>query len=593
MDPDEGTRLREQAVSVGPPKRPRTTADLRFARRKPVSWFSPAVLSRSAQRVAISSALGEFLDKRELQQAVPARAPAARTEGDEVWFDYIADTGDGFDATYSVAWLAAQPRLAVEGVDGSLPRGALLVLGGDQVYPVASASEYENRFTRPLEASLPYTGDRSPALLALPGNHDWYDGLTSFTRAFCQGKWVGGRKTMQSRSYFAVELVAGWWLWGIDIQFDSYVDEAQLRYFEEAAGLMGEGGKVILCTAKPSWVDVASAPESFRNLAYLESRLIRPAGARLLLSLSGDSHHYAHYDADDGSHKVTAGGGGAFLHPTHHLDPDLDVPDEPTGERTQRYRLRDRRYPGAAESKRLSFGAILLPLRNPSFLLLPAVVYLILGLNGHFSVRARSGPRAGDDVARGFGVLDILTGLVGNPLSVVLLLLVLGGLIGFAKPPEGLPKGRRRSVLKCVMGSVHTVVQVGVGVMVGWTALKLSWPEDESAFGAVYLAWLVAIGSVASALTMGAYLAVCCRWLRAHGNEAFSAMALTRYKNFLRIHIDRDGVLTVYPIGLDRANDRWRVDGDNDDVEAPWLAPDGVTLRPRLVDAPIVIDPRR
>ena len=591
MGPDEGTRFRQQAVA-GPPKRPRTAADLRFIRQRPVSWFSPAVLSRSAQRVVISSALGEFLDKRELQQAVPARVPTASTAGDDVWFDYIADTGDGFDATYSIAWLAGQPTLAVEGVADPLPRGAFLVLGGDEVYPVASATEYENRFTRPFEASLPYTRARSPALLALPGNHDWYDGLTSFTRVFCQGKWVGGRKTVQSRSYFSVELVAGWWLWGIDIQFDSYIDEAQLRYFEEAAGRMGEGGRVILCTAKPSWVDVATAPESFRNLAYLESRLIRQAGARLVLSLSGDSHHYAHYDADDGSHKLTAGGGGAFLHPTHHLDPELDVPDDPTGERTQRFRLRDRRYPGAAESKRLSLGAVLLPRKSPSFLLLPAVLYLLLGLNGHFSVRARPGSRPGDDVARDFGVADILTGLVGNPLSVLLLLLILGGLIGFAKPPEGVPKGRRRSALKCVMGSVHTLVQIGVGVVVGWLALELSWPEGETAFGVVYLLWLVVIGSVAAALTMGAYLAVCCRWLRAHGNEAFSAMALPRYKNFLRIHIDGDGVLTVYPIGLDRANDRWRVDGDNDDVEASWLAPDRVTLQPRLVDAPIIIDPR-
>ncbi len=355
---------------------------------------------------------------------------------------------------------------------------------------------------------------------------------------------------------------------------------------------MGEGGRVVLCTAKPSWVDVASSPESFRNLAYFESRVIRPAGVRLLLSLSGDSHHYAHYDADDGTHKVTAGGGGAFLHPTHHLDPELDVPDEPDGEKTQRFRLRDRRYPDAAQSRRLSFGALLLLRKSPSFLVLPAVLYLLLGLNGHFAVRARAGARAGADVARDLGFTDILGGLVGSPLSVLLLLLILGGLIGFAKPPEGMPEGRRRTVVKVAMGSLHAVVQVAVGVVIAWTALKLSWPENETAFGVAYLVWLVVLGPVAAALTMGAYLAVCCRWFRAHGNEAFSAMALTRYKNFLRVHIDDEGVLTIYPIGLDRANRRWRVDGDNHNAEASWLAPDGVTLRPRLIEPPIVIDPR-
>ncbi len=510
-----------------------------------------------------------------------------------MWFDFIADTGDGFGATYSIAWLAAQPELTVEGADRPLPRGAVLALGGDEVYPVASAAEYENRFTRPLEASLPYTEVDTPIVEAIPGNHDWYDGLTSFTRVFCQGRWIGGRRTVQSRSYFAVELVAGWWLWGIDIQFDSYIDEPQLQYFGEVARRMGEGGRVVLCTAKPSWVDVATSPASFRNLAFFESEVIRRHGGRLLLTLSGDSHHYAHYDAEDGSHKVTAGGGGAFLHPTHHLDPELDVPDDPRGQRTTRFSLRDRRYPAAAESKRLSFGALLLPVRNPRFLLIPAVLYLLLGLNGHFSVRAEARGRSGDDVARDFGVLDVLGGLVGNPLSVVLLLLVLAGLIGFAKPPEGVPKGIRRMVLKYVMGILHTVVQVAVGVVVGWLSLELSWPRNETAFGLVYLVWLVVLGSVAAALTMGAYLAVCCRWLRAHGNEAFSAMALTRYKHFLRVHVDGEGVLTVYPVGLDRANERWRVDGDNGDAEAPWLAPDGEILRPRLIDGPIVIDPRR
>jgi len=591
MDPDERARLRRRAVA-DKPERPRSDADLRFERQRPVAWFSPGVLARSAQRLAISSAFGEFLDKRELQQALPAEVPTARAGGSEVWFDFISDTGDGFEATYSIAWLAAQRALAVEGVAHPLPRGELLVLGGDEVYPVAGAAEYENRFTRPFEASLPYTGAASPVMLALPGNHDWYDGLTSFTRVFCQEKWVGGRTTVQSRSYFSVELVAGWWLWGIDIQFDSYIDEPQLRYFEEAAAKMGTGGRVVLCTAKPSWVDVASDPESFRNLAYLEARVIRPAGARLMLTLSGDSHHYAHYDADDGTHKLTAGGGGAFLHPTHHLDPDLDVPDDPTGERTQRFRLRGR-YPSEAVSKRLSFGAVLLARKSPSFLVLPAVLYLLLGLNGQFSVRARAGDRSADDVARDFGPGDIASGLVANPLSVVLLLLILGGLIGFAKAPEGVPKGRRRTAIKAAMGAVHTLVQVAVGVMVGWVALKLSWPGNETAFGLVYLGWLVVLGSPVAAATMGAYLAVCCRWLRAHGNEAFSAMALTRYKHFLRVHVDGEGVLTVYPIGLDRAHERWRVDGDNGDAEAPWLAPDGPPPHPRLIDGPIVIDPRR
>jgi hypothetical protein len=100
------------------------------------------------------------------------------------------------------------------------------------------------------------------------------------------------------------------------------------------------------------------------------------------------------------------------------------------------------------------------------------------------------------------------------------------------------------------------------------------------------------VGGLVGALVMGMYLAVCCAWLRAHGNEAFSSMGLTRYKNFLRLHIDGDGVLTIYPIGLDRANSKWRLDPENrDNEEASWLAPDSTELRPRLIESPIVIDP--
>ena len=54
-----------------------------------------------------SGALRTFLDKRELQEAI---RPASHdfSSGGELWIDYVADTGDGFDATYTIASLLAQ-----------------------------------------------------------------------------------------------------------------------------------------------------------------------------------------------------------------------------------------------------------------------------------------------------------------------------------------------------------------------------------------------------------------------------------------------------------------------------------------------------
>ena len=36
---------------------------------------------------------------------------------------------------------------------------------------------------------------------------------------------------MQRRSYFAVKLTPGWWLWGIDIALDTSIDPPQQAYF--------------------------------------------------------------------------------------------------------------------------------------------------------------------------------------------------------------------------------------------------------------------------------------------------------------------------------------------------------------------------
>ena len=52
---------------------------------------------------------------------------------EELWFDFMADTGDGGNSTYTVARLLAQPqlKLEVEGNQKCLQRGNLLMIGGD------------------------------------------------------------------------------------------------------------------------------------------------------------------------------------------------------------------------------------------------------------------------------------------------------------------------------------------------------------------------------------------------------------------------------------------------------------------------------
>ena len=73
--------------------------------------------------------------------------------------------------------------------DGSgrvLPRGDLLIFGGDTAYPLSSAPEIARRLTHPWNQVLARLGPpaRARVLLGIPGNHDWYDGLDGFARLF-------------------------------------------------------------------------------------------------------------------------------------------------------------------------------------------------------------------------------------------------------------------------------------------------------------------------------------------------------------------------------------------------------------------------
>src|SRR4051794_12803737 len=165
--------------------RPRRAADLDFRRSSMARWLSPSLLFPAAGRVAISGLFGAYLDKREVMAGLPAAEPEDLSGESELWIDYISDSGDGFDPTYAVAYGASLPGLPLRAENRehdpavSAKRGRVLVLGGDQCYPTASAAGYENRLVGPYRAALPLSPDEdtAPSLYAIPGNHDWYDGL--------------------------------------------------------------------------------------------------------------------------------------------------------------------------------------------------------------------------------------------------------------------------------------------------------------------------------------------------------------------------------------------------------------------------------
>jgi hypothetical protein len=110
----------------------RHAPSLGFVPQEPVRWLSPGQLVRTAAKVAVSSLFADYADRREVQAALPSPPVSIGAGQDDLWIDYVADLGDGFDPTYTVAWLLAEPQLDVGGL--RLPRGQVLVFGGDEVY---------------------------------------------------------------------------------------------------------------------------------------------------------------------------------------------------------------------------------------------------------------------------------------------------------------------------------------------------------------------------------------------------------------------------------------------------------------------------
>lgn len=559
------------------PPRPADASDLGFERRPMVRWFDPHQLIDTAVRVLVSGVFSSYADNRELQAREPAEVPD-RSGQPELWLDYVADLGDGWNSTYTVARLLAADALELDrnGETHCTERGRLLVMGGDAVYPVPKAAEYENRMLGPYRSALPCAAGEAPELFAIPGSHDWYDGLVNFTSIFLRDRRIGGWRTRQRRSYFAIKLPNGWWLWGIDIQFGASVDDVQLRYFADVAGdRMQPGDRVILCLSKEVESGRKEADvHSDRDVEYLEREIIHPSGAQVLLYLKSGKHYYSRYEEDDGPrHHIESGGGGAFLHPTHHLPERLDLPsaDGPTAYR------RASTYPSAEVSKRLRKRIWLMPAYNLPLAAVFGTVQVLLAfmLGLHLDGRHLS-----------LGVGDLLHAMWVSPTAFLLSLLVLASLIGmvrFAHDASGI--GR------VLLGLAHSTLQVGsvAGVMLSASYLSTAFGRGgvSSLLAFLGLVWL--LGGISGMVGMAGYLWAT-GYLGLHGTEAYAPLHHQDHKHVLRLHIQTDGSLVIYPIGIDRVGRAWTLRPDAP-AHAPWFAPDGPEPKPHLIEQPIRIGP--
>ena len=569
--PDEKSPQPPRPSSLDP-------AEVGFTPRPMVRWLDPHQLLDTAARVLVSGIFSSYADNRETQALVEANVVDRSGEG-ELWLDYVADLGDGWNPTYTVARLLATDSLELDWDGKPYPteRGRLLVMGGDQVYPVPTAGEYENRFLGPYRSAMPCAPpEHGPELFAIPGSHDWYDGLVNFTNIFCRGRPIGGWNTSQQRSYFALKLPNRWWLWGIDVQFGAYLDEAQLKYFcDVAASQVADGDRIILCTAK----EVGSGRStdevySDRDIEYLEGQVIEPSGARVMLYLKSGRHHYCRYEETDGPrHHITSGGGGAFLHPTHQLPDHTDV----HGSGDEGAFRRAGTYPSPKVSKSLRKRVWFLPFYNFPLAALFGTVQVLLAFMMGLHLRDRHASLDPDELVRA---------VWESPTAFLLLLLMavlLAAMVRFAHEASG--------VTRWVLGLVHSGLQLAsiVAVMIGasWLSTTLVGSTGAQSL-VVFLAFVFLLGGIGGTFGVSGYFwATNCLGL--HGNEAYAPLHHQDLKHFLRLHFDADGALTVYPIAVDRVGRHWEARPDAP-AHDPWFAPSDADPDPHLIEKPIRID---
>ncbi len=548
--------------------------------RRMVRWFDPRVLAQAGVRSLISTTIGKQADRRLLDAlAAPKVEPSdfsvdeAGQPREELWFDYVADLGDGWDSTYAVASTVSRPTLTLRDETGKAYEtrgGELLILGGDEVYPEASMREYEERTFMPWAAAMKNQRP-APHVFAVPGNHDWYDGLVSFMRLFCQGRSPAGWRMHQRRSYFAVKLPHGWWLIGTDMQLESDLDEPQVRYFQGVAERMGEEDRIILCLAEPAWlVGQVRAPT---GRAYLENNLDflqeHVFGKKVSVFLTGDIHHYRRHANAEGRQKIIAGGGGAFLHPTHVPKKEEPLSDGFTARET---------FPKPEQSRRLGWRALGFVGHTPSFGSFTGFLYLLLAWMQVADLR--------DGRTMTWELPRVLGAALINPGVVLLSVLLVLGLIGFADARFG--KAR------WVVGVLHGCAHLTASLLVFWGAFALtgtvlplgSVPQELLGAGLVFLG-----GFLVGPTLLGLYLVLSMNGFGAHANEAFSALGIPDWKNFLRLRIDRDGALWLYPVGLRRVPRGWKPGETAREPE--WVSDDERATPPALIEPPIVIGAAR
>lgn len=312
--------------------------------RRGFTWLSAPTLWRSRNEVVaglLGDPSGQVRERWVAGQRARGADPGLRIRtGLGASFDFLllGDTGEGDASQYAV-------------VPGMLRAGegtAFAIVASDVVYPAGSGNEYGDKFFRPYQ-------DYPAPIYAVPGNHDWYDGLGGFMRVFCdapalrpkpdtgrlrgllwrrpepvdearlaEARKLRARPSQQATGpaaqpgpYWAIEsdslLVVG-----VDTGIRNAVDRRQAAWLREVSR---DPRPKILVTGKPIYTANAYKPSPLEDGGTIDD-IVRDPAHRYVAAIGGDVHNYQRYPVRVGDRViqyVVSGGGGAFMHATHTI----------------------------------------------------------------------------------------------------------------------------------------------------------------------------------------------------------------------------------------------------------------------------------
>lgn len=237
MDRPARRKTKKAAVALAPHDEAHTPRRFVASKRAPfaIRWYGATSLYGHFRNFIARAIAAEQVDSRDWMRPQPPEVMLDRIAdvvgakqpgqsllerlGRPLWIDFVADSGDDRDTSEAVAgMLARRYRVPLpNGRSRLLPRGDLLLFGGDTAYPVATADELHRRLTEPWNSvfrRVRRQGTRKRkrrVLMGVPGNHDWYDGLDGFGRLFRRNATslpeLGlGKKPKRSRSKILARL---------------------------------------------------------------------------------------------------------------------------------------------------------------------------------------------------------------------------------------------------------------------------------------------------------------------------------------------------------------------------------------------------